>query len=68
MPTPAEVADSRDRAALVEALGHLNHAARRCIPKVGNDALPTPWDLRHQAINDHLTLLELAQEGDPAPL
>jgi hypothetical protein len=55
------VAPARDRAALIEALGHLSHAAQRCFPKVGNQDLPTPWDLRHQDINDHLTLLELAQ-------
>lgn len=60
MATQAVEPVSRDRAALIEALGHLNHAARRCIPKVGNDVLPTPWDLRHRAINEHLTLLELA--------
>lgn len=52
--------DTRDRAALAEALGHLSHAAQRCIPKVGNDLLATPWDLRHRDINDHLTLWELA--------
>lgn len=60
MATQVVESVSGERAELIEALGHLNHAARRCFPKVGNETLPTPWDLRHQAINEHLTLLELA--------
>ena len=50
-----------DRAALAEALGNLCHYATRQIPKVGNDRLPTPWDIAHQRINDHLTLWEMAE-------
>lgn len=60
MAAEVVAAPSKDRAALAEALRHLSFAAQRCIPKVGNETLPTPWDLRHQAINDHLTLWELA--------
>lgn len=52
--------ETRDRKAIAEALGHLSFAAQRCIPKVGCDKLPTPWDLRHAEINDMLTLWELA--------
>lgn len=55
MPTVAS-----DRDALTEALRHLSYAAQRCIPKVGDDKLKTPWDLAHERINEHLTLLELA--------
>jgi len=56
---PAVVAGS-DRDALAEALAHLSYAAQRCFPKVGNETLKTPWDLAHERINEHLTLLELA--------
>lgn len=34
-----------------EALTHLVHAAKRTVPKVGNDVLPTPWDRAHQRID-----------------
>ena len=44
-----------------EQLGHLCHTARRCIPKVGNVKLPTPWDIAHVRINaalDHLEAID----------
>lgn len=58
---PTKQAVPRDRQALTEALAHLSYAAQRCIPKVGNETLPTPWDKAHDRINEHLTLLELSE-------
>lgn len=55
-----EEVDQGDRAQLAEALANLNHAARRKVPKVGSDTLPTPWDRVHADINILLTLYELA--------
>jgi hypothetical protein len=48
-----------DRAELIEGLRHMVHAARREFPKVGTLRAPTPWDRRHQSINELLTNLEL---------
>lgn len=53
--------EPQGRAAIIEALGHMNHTATRRIPKVGNDDLPTAWDRDHKQINVLLTLLELAE-------
>lgn len=52
--------EPKGRAAIIEALGHMNRTATRRIPKVGCDALPTAWDRDHARINDLLALLELA--------
>jgi hypothetical protein len=57
----APFATSLGRAELQEALRHLSRSASRRIPKVGNDTLPTPWDLDHKRIDELLTLLELAE-------
>jgi hypothetical protein len=57
---------SDDRAQLAEALLHLSFAAQRKIPRVGNDKLPTPWDLLHKQIDDHLTLWQLAEDPQTA--
>lgn len=53
---------SEDRVQLAEALCHLSHAAKRTFARVGSPDLPTPWDLCHQRIDDHLTLWELAAD------
>ena len=50
-----------DRDALAEALANLCHAAKRKIPRVGCDALRTPWDNVHAQIDELLTLWELAE-------
>lgn len=60
MATELVVADMTADADLREAITNLCHRARREFPKVGNDALPTPWDMRHRAINDLLDLLDIA--------
>lgn len=55
----AEPVGRADRAELIEGLANLCHAARREFPKVGTLRAPTPWDRRHQSINELLTNLEL---------
>jgi hypothetical protein len=52
------ITDQSTRDELVEALGHMNHRARREFPKVGTPEVPTPWDLRHASLNALLTDLE----------
>jgi hypothetical protein len=54
---PAIDADA-DRADLIEALLHHCHTAKREMPVVGNEDHPTPWDIRHQQLNEQLTELE----------
>lgn len=54
--TTAEVRDEPvTRADAEEALGHLCQRAKREFPVVGSPEHPTPWDIRHAAINRHLT-------------
>lgn len=48
------VTDDTTRSELAEALTHLNHAARREFPVVGNDAHPTPWDRAHRRMDGPL--------------
>jgi hypothetical protein len=55
-----------DRAQIAEALLHLSFAAQRKTPRVGNTILPTPWDLAHRQIDDHLTLWQLAEDTQTA--
>jgi hypothetical protein len=56
-----------DRAQIAEALSHLSNAAQRKMPCVGNNILPTPWDLLHRQIDDHLTLWQLAEGPQTLP-
>ncbi len=42
-----------------EAIGHLCTAAKRLPHIVGTPECPTPWDLRHRAIDELLDLIEL---------
>lgn len=44
---------------ITEALGNLVHAARREFAVVGTPLVPTPWDRRHECINDLLDWLDL---------
>jgi hypothetical protein len=46
------------RSEIVEGLAHLSRRAAREMPVVGNTGHPTPWDLRHKAIDDLLDELE----------
>ena len=48
-----------ERAALIEAIHNLNHRAQREFPVVGTTQYATPWDTRHQQINDLLDVLEM---------
>lgn len=48
------ITDESTREDLEEALTHLAHAAAREMPVVGTDAMPTPWDRRHAAIDELL--------------
>lgn len=45
-----------------EALGHLCDAAKRLPHVVGTRECPTPWDRRHEAIDELLDLIDLAAE------
>lgn len=46
------------RMEITEALAHLSRRAAREFPKVGTITAPTPWDLRHAAIDELLDELE----------
>ena len=46
------------RSELHEALTHLAQRAAREFPVVGTSEFPTPWDLRHTAIDELLDELE----------
>jgi hypothetical protein len=48
------VTEDDDRASIGEAIGHLNHLAKREIPVVGTDAYPTPWDIAHRRMDQPL--------------
>lgn len=63
MPTVPvmRVNESATTTGLAEAIINLGHRASREFPVVGNDAAPTPWDLRHRAINETLDLWEMAR-------
>ena len=39
---------------LVEAIGHVNHEAKRQMCIVGTEAHPTPWDRMHRLVNEYL--------------
>ena len=56
------VTDQTPEEDLREAITNLSHRAQREFQKVGNEKLRTPWDLRHQAINELLDLLDLYAE------
>lgn len=47
---------SRDE--LCEALAHMNHRAKREMSVVGSEKLKTPWDRRHEEIDQMLDDLE----------
>ena len=46
---------------IIEALGHVNADAKRCMRVVGTRELPTKWDARHGFINELLTKWEAAR-------
>jgi hypothetical protein len=52
------VVDQPTRSEIIEGLTNLVHRATREMPVVGTATLPTPWDLRHAAIDALLDELE----------
>lgn len=56
------ITENSTRAQLAEALGYQNFRAKREFPRMGTEDEPTPYDCRHRALNDLLTLMELAAE------
>jgi hypothetical protein len=58
--TTLHITDQSTREEVAEALTHLAHRATREFPVVGTADSPTPWDLRHVAINDLLDDLQRA--------
>lgn len=54
----AVITDQSTRDELVEALGHMVHAAKREFPRVGSAEHPTAWDRRHAALDALLDDLE----------
>ena len=50
--------EADERAALIEALLNMNARAKREFAVVGTPLHPTPWDRRHNALNDLLTQLQ----------
>lgn len=51
MTAAIRVTDASTKAELAEALRNLCARAQREMPVVGTEALPTPWDKRHRAID-----------------
>jgi hypothetical protein len=49
------------RADIAEALTHLNHHAKRQIPKPGTPDFPTAWDKAHALIDARLYEWQAAQ-------
>lgn len=45
------ITEESTRPEIAEAITHLGQRARREFPVVGTEDQPTPWDLRHQAID-----------------
>lgn len=45
------ITDDTTRAEIAEAITNMAHRASREFPVVGTPEQPTPWDLRHGAIN-----------------
>lgn len=43
-----------DAARIAERIAFLNFQAKRCVPRVGTDEFPTPWDLMHSSIDQQL--------------
>jgi hypothetical protein len=60
MPEILRVTDETTADDLRECLANLCHSAKRCIPVVGNDLLPTEWDRRHARIDALLDELQQA--------
>lgn len=54
------ITDETTRDELVEALGHLCHAAKREFPRTNTTGVLTGWDKRHAAINSVLDDLDVA--------
>jgi hypothetical protein len=52
--TAIRITDDDDQASIGEAIGHLNHLAKREIPVVGTPDYPTPWDTAHRRMDDPL--------------
>lgn len=51
--TVLRVSDQSTRAEIEQVLRDVCHRAKRCMPKVGTDACPTPWDESHSLL-DHV--------------
>ena len=45
------ITDESTRADIAEAITNMCARARREMPVVGTELLPTPWDKRHRAID-----------------
>lgn len=60
-PETFRITDESTKAEVAEAITHLGRRASREMPAIGDDEHPTPWDLRHQAIN------MLLLDWEPAP-
>ena len=54
------VTEATTRADIAEAIGHVNHRAKRewHVTTAGTDQAPTAWDERHSLIDSLLTALE----------
>lgn len=52
--TVLRVTDDDDRASIGEAIGHLNHLAKREMRVVGTEEFPTPWDKAHRRMDGPL--------------
>lgn len=52
------ISDEVDREQIAEAITHLGHRAKREFAVVGTPDQPSPWDMRHAAINDLLDQMQ----------
>jgi hypothetical protein len=58
-PDATDGLELTEREQLIYACINMNGRAKREMRVVGTPQLKTPWDLRHEEINNYLTLLEL---------
>lgn len=56
----AVIADTETRAEIAEALGHMNHQAKR-LPHIYGGTCPSRWDRLHEAMNVLLSKWEAAE-------